>query len=32
LHLDQVWASGGRAHVRPRFGSDHRGIVADVWP
>ncbi len=32
LHLDQVWASGGRAHVRPRFGSDHRGIVADVRP
>lgn len=32
LHLDHVWASGGRAHVRPRFGSDHRGIVADVWP
>ena len=32
LHLDQVWASYGRAHVRPRFGSDHRGIVADVWP
>ncbi|MGR3512601.1 MAG: endonuclease/exonuclease/phosphatase family protein [Paracoccaceae bacterium] len=32
LHLDQVWAAGGRAQVRPRFGSDHRGIVADVWP
>lgn len=31
LHLDQVWAAHGRAHVRPRFGSDHRGIVADVW-
>ncbi len=32
LHLDHIWASYGRAHVRPRFGSDHRGIVADVWP
>ncbi|MEM7170210.1 MAG: endonuclease/exonuclease/phosphatase family protein [Pseudomonadota bacterium] len=32
LPLDQVWASGGRAQVRPKAGSDHHGVVADVWP
>jgi endonuclease/exonuclease/phosphatase (EEP) superfamily protein YafD len=32
LPLDQVWALGGRAHVRPAFGSDHLGLLADVWP
>ena len=32
LPLDQVWALGGRGHIRPAFGSDHMGIVADVWP
>ncbi len=32
LPLDQVWALGGRAQIRPQFGSDHHGVVADVWP
>ncbi len=32
LPLDQVWATGGRASIRPHIGSDHRGVVADVWP
>ncbi|MEP4407174.1 MAG: endonuclease/exonuclease/phosphatase family protein [Paracoccaceae bacterium] len=32
LPLDQVWALGGRAQVRPAFGSDHLGVLADVWP
>ena len=32
LPLDQVWASGGQTQRRPLVGSDHYGIVADVWP
>jgi len=32
LPLDQVWADGGRAELRPLLGSDHHGVVADVWP
>lgn len=31
LPLDQVWGAGGRAQIRPFLGSDHRGVVADVW-
>lgn len=32
LPLDQVWALGGRTELRPQLGSDHFGVVADVWP
>ena len=32
LPLDQVWALGGRVHARPALGSDHLGVLADVWP
>ncbi len=32
LPLDQIWALGGKAELRPMIGSDHYGVVADVWP
>ncbi len=32
LPLDQVWALGGWTQIRPLIGSDHFGVVADVWP
>ncbi|WP_341365548.1 endonuclease/exonuclease/phosphatase family protein [Yoonia sp. BS5-3] len=32
LPLDQVWAQGGHAELRPQLGSDHYGLLADVWP
>lgn len=32
LALDQVWAADGYATRRPRLGSDHFGILADVTP
>ena len=31
LPLDQIWAAGGAVQRRPKFGSDHFGLVADVW-
>ncbi|MEJ6401890.1 endonuclease/exonuclease/phosphatase family protein [Yoonia sp. 2307UL14-13] len=32
LPLDQVWTLGGKARLRPLLGSDHHGVVAEVWP
>lgn len=32
IPIDHIWAGGGRVELRPRLGSDHSGLVADVWP